>query len=154
VGVGPSTGSGADCSNEEAGPSGARRAALLQEGLPGRGRLLLAQRYGCPRGILAILSSKERQVNIMHDLVELNYRFGQAEKEATNGKTKEQGHAFFTRYLHEKLVFRRAGGGVVNKAEFLRDLSLANNRTDQLRSYVMEVTESEDGKTAEVLVLV
>ena len=90
----------------------------------------------------------------MHDLVQLNYRFGEAEVEAENEATKEQSEAFFKRHLHEKLVFRRAGGAVVTKQEFLTDLASPDNRTDQLSSYVLEVTESEDGETAEALVLV
>lgn len=61
---------------------------------------------------------------------------------------------FFERYLHEKLVFRRAGGSVVGKQQFLDDLGSLDNKTERLSSYVMEVTESEDGRTAEVLVLV
>lgn len=90
----------------------------------------------------------------MHELVQLNYGFGEAEVGAEKEETKEQSEAFFRRHLHEKLVFRRAGGAVVDKDTFLRALASPDNRTDHLSSYVVEVTESEDGRAAEVLVLV
>jgi hypothetical protein len=94
------------------------------------------------------------KVNIMHELIELNYRFGKAEVEAEKDETKKQSYDFFERHLHEKLVFRRVGGAVVNREEFLKALASPGNRTERLSSYVIEVTESEDGRTAEVLVLV
>jgi hypothetical protein len=72
---------------------------------------------------LSTIQEHEREVKIMHDLVRLNYRFGEAEVEAEKEETKEQSKAFFKRHLHEKLVFRRAGGAVVNKEEFLKDLA-------------------------------
>lgn len=90
----------------------------------------------------------------MHDLITLNHDFGRAETEAESLETNERSRGFFGRYLHERLVFRRAGGSVADKAAFLADLAAEGNRTEKLTSYVVEVTESEDGMSAEVLVLV
>lgn len=90
----------------------------------------------------------------MNELTRLNYDFGKAEWAVENSDARDQSLRLFERHLHEKLVFRRAGGGIVGKSAFLEALGAVGNKTERLASYVMEVTESEDGKTAEVLVLV
>src|SRR5687768_10191704 len=90
----------------------------------------------------------------MDDLIQLNYEFGKAEREAENPATKARSKKFFEDHLHKDLVFRRAGGAVVGRQTFLKDLASPDNKTEQLSSYVLEVTGSEDGKAAEVLVLV
>jgi hypothetical protein len=90
----------------------------------------------------------------MRELFQLNYNFGEAEKQAEELQKKQDSLDFFQRHLHEKLLFRRAGGAVVGKEKFLSDLSSPDNKTTQLSSYGVEVTESEDEKTAVVSLLV
>src|SRR5205823_1104704 len=76
--------------------------------------------------------SPNTEANTMHELVQLNYNFGKAEKDAEKPPTKERTKAFFARHLHEKLGFRRAGGAVANKEEFLSNLASPDNETKQL----------------------
>jgi len=65
------------------------------------------------------------------ELVELNRAFATAELAPDAG--------FFRRYLADDLQFRRAGGTVVDKTAFLKDLGAPGNTTERLDPGDIEV---------------
>ena len=84
---------------------------------------------------------------IKQELIDLNLEFARRERCPTAADT-----AWFQDHLTDYFVFRRAGGGVVDRAGFINGLTDPANTSEILEAVVLEVKVDDHGVLAAALV--
>jgi hypothetical protein len=82
----------------------------------------------------------------MDDLIKLNQAFGEAEK--------KRDAAFFEKHLSDDLVFRRASGKIVGKAQFLAGLQNPGLIYHRISTEIEDVSAANDESSATVKAIV